>query len=126
MGHAAVYPQHAARLRPRCAKEPRGGPADHAEARLRSGQAARGDSVHAQYPPVSDPAVILIDQLKEIYIDGVLEPILTVNWYPKVARKDYTVGLSISENSLDEPDQSFYENYVCGAEHNYSGYCNPE
>ena len=55
-----------------------------------------------------------------------LEPILTVNWYPKVARKDYTVGLSISENSLDEPDQSFYENYVCGAEHNYSGYCNPE
>jgi peptide/nickel transport system substrate-binding protein len=40
-------------------------------------------------------------------------------------RRDYTVGLSISENSLDEPDQSFYENYVCGAEHNYTGYCNP-
>jgi peptide/nickel transport system substrate-binding protein len=37
----------------------------------------------------------------------VLEPILTVNWYPKVARKDYGVGLSISENSLDERDQSF-------------------
>ena len=55
-----------------------------------------------------------------------LEPILTVNWYPKVARKDYTVGLSISENSLDEPDRTFYENYVCGAERNYTGYCNPE
>ena len=77
-------------------------------------------------PAYRDPAVILIDQLKEVYIDGVLEPILTVNWYPKVARKDYSVGLSISENSLDEPDQSFYENYVCGAEHNYTGYCNPE
>jgi peptide/nickel transport system substrate-binding protein len=77
-------------------------------------------------PPYRDPAVILIDQLKQVYIDGVLEPILTVNWYPKVARKDYSVGLSISENSLDEPDQSFYENYVCGAEHNYTGYCNPE
>ena len=83
-------------------------------------------TVSTRNPPYRDPAVILIDQLKEIYIDGVLEPILTVNWYPKVARKDYTVGLSISENSLDEPDQSFYENYVCGAEHNYSGYCNPE
>jgi peptide/nickel transport system substrate-binding protein len=77
-------------------------------------------------PVYRDPAVILIDQLKEVYIDGVLETVPTVNWYPKVARKDYRVGLSISENSLDEPDQSFYENYVCGAEHNYTGYCNPE
>jgi peptide/nickel transport system substrate-binding protein len=77
-------------------------------------------------PVYRDPAVILIDQLKEVYIDGVLDILPTVNWYPKVARKDYGVGLSISENSLDEPDQSFYENYVCGAEHNYTGYCNPE
>jgi peptide/nickel transport system substrate-binding protein len=77
-------------------------------------------------PVYRDPAVILIDQLKEVYIDGVLDIVPTVNWYPKVARKDYGVGLSISENSLDEPDQSFYENYVCGAEHNYTGYCNPE
>ena len=34
-----------------------------------------------------DASVILIDQLKEIYIDGVLEPIDTVNWYPRVVRK---------------------------------------
>ena len=77
-------------------------------------------------PAYRDPAVILIDQQKEIYIDGVLDPVLTVNWYPKIARKDYAVGLSISENSLDDPDQSFYENYVCSAEHNYTGYCNPQ
>jgi peptide/nickel transport system substrate-binding protein len=43
-------------------------------------------------PPYRDPAVILIDQLKEIYIDGVLDIVPTVNWYPKVARKDYSVG----------------------------------
>ena len=30
-----------------------------------------------------DPAVIPIDQLKEIYIDGELEPIETANWYPR-------------------------------------------
>jgi peptide/nickel transport system substrate-binding protein len=77
-------------------------------------------------PPYRDPAVILIDQLKEVYIDGVLDIVPTVNWYPKLARKDYTVGLSINENSLDEPDQTFYENYVCGAERNYTGYCNLE
>jgi peptide/nickel transport system substrate-binding protein len=44
-----------------------------------------------------DPAVIAIDQMKEIYIDGTLEPIETANWFPKVIRKDYTVGANISE-----------------------------
>ena len=28
--------------------------------------------------------------------------------------------------SVDDPDQQFYENYVCGSDRNYSGYCNPE
>jgi peptide/nickel transport system substrate-binding protein len=72
-----------------------------------------------------DPAVILIDQLKEIYINGELETVDTTQWYPKVMRKDFTVGLVVSENGLDDPDQQFYENYVCGAERNYGGYCNP-
>ena len=40
-----------------------------------------------------DPAVILIDQLKEVYIDGELEVVETANWFSKVARKDYTIGL---------------------------------
>ena len=31
-------------------------------------------------PPYRDPAVILIDQLKEIYIDGELDPIDTAQW----------------------------------------------
>jgi peptide/nickel transport system substrate-binding protein len=30
-----------------------------------------------------DPAVIAIDQMKEIYIDGTLEPIETANWFPR-------------------------------------------
>jgi peptide/nickel transport system substrate-binding protein len=77
-------------------------------------------------PPARDPAVLLIDQLKEIYIDGELETIDTTQWYPKVMRKDFSVGLVVSENGLDDPDQQFYENYVCGGERNYSGYCNPQ
>jgi peptide/nickel transport system substrate-binding protein len=76
--------------------------------------------------PARDPAVILIDQLKEIYIDGELEPVDTTQWYPKVTRKDFSVGLVVSENGLDDPDQQFYENYVCGADRNYGGYCNPQ
>jgi peptide/nickel transport system substrate-binding protein len=76
--------------------------------------------------PYRDPAVILIDQLKHIYMDGVLDPVDTTNWYPKVMRKDYTVGLNITETAVDDPDPAFYENYVCGAMRNYTGYCNVE
>jgi peptide/nickel transport system substrate-binding protein len=77
-------------------------------------------------PPYRDPAVILIDQLKEIYIDGQLDPIDTVQWLPKVMRKDYTVALNLTGNGLDDPDQTLYENFTCGAEGNYDGYCSSE
>ena len=64
-------------------------------------------------PPYRDAAVILIDQLKEIYIDGVLEAVDTAQWYPRLMRKDFAVGLNVSETAVDDPDQQFYENYVC-------------
>jgi peptide/nickel transport system substrate-binding protein len=75
-------------------------------------------------PVYRDPAVILIDQLKSIYIDGELDPVETANWQAKVARKDYAVGLNLTGNAIDDPDQNFYENYACGSERNYTGYCN--
>ena len=73
-----------------------------------------------------DVAVILIDQLKEIHIDGELELIETANWFPKVMRKDYMVGLFSTGSGVDDPDPQFYENYACGSENNITGYCNPE
>jgi peptide/nickel transport system substrate-binding protein len=73
-----------------------------------------------------DPAVILIDQLKEINVEGVLETIESANWHSKVTRKDYTVALNATGSGVDDPDQQFYENYACGSARNYSGYCNPE
>ena len=30
------------------------------------------------------------------------------------------------ESGVDDPDQQFYENFVCGAVRNYTGYCNQE
>jgi len=73
-----------------------------------------------------DPAVILIDQLKEIYIDGTLNAIDTTQWYPTVMRKDYALAFTVTETGLDDPDQMFYENYSCGSERNYTGYCSAE
>ena len=77
-------------------------------------------------PAYRDPAVILISQLREIYIDAELDVIDTVQWYPKIMRKDFAVGLNVSETGVDDPDQQFYENYVCGSDRNYTGFCNPE
>ncbi len=76
--------------------------------------------------PYRDPAVILISQLKEIYIDADLDPLDTTQWYPRLTRKDYTVGVNVTETAIDDPDPAFYENYVCDAQRNYTGYCNKE
>jgi peptide/nickel transport system substrate-binding protein len=77
-------------------------------------------------PIYRDPAVILIDQLKSIYVDGELDVVDTAQWFPKVARKDYALGLNLTGNAVDDPDQSFYENYSCGSERNYTNYCNKD
>ena len=70
--------------------------------------------------------MLLIDQLKEVFIDGELEIVETALWYPKMYRKDFKIGLNLTSGGVDDPDQQFYENYACGWDRNYSGYCNPE
>ncbi len=82
--------------------------------------ATRGISLY------KDPAVILAGQLKEIWIDADVDIIETAQWFPKIARKDYSVGLNTTGNGVDDPDQNFYENFSCKSERNYTGYCNPE
>jgi peptide/nickel transport system substrate-binding protein len=73
-----------------------------------------------------DPAVILLDQLKQIYFDAELDPVEPSRWHSKVARRDYMIGLNLTGLGVDDPDVNFYENYSCDSERNYSGYCNPE
>ncbi len=77
----------------------------------------------AQY---RDPAVILIDQMKQIYIDGELDAVETANWFPKIARKDYMLGANLTGSGVDDPDAYFFEHYACGSERNYTNYCNRE
>lgn len=73
-----------------------------------------------------DAAVILIDQLKQIYIDGEFDLVESAAWFPKVARGEYAVGMNVTANAVDDPDQTFFENYTCHSERNYSHYCNPD
>ena len=77
-------------------------------------------------PPARDPAVILISQLKKVYIDGELDAVETGNWFSKLARKHFEIAFLFTPGSVDDPDQQLYENYACGSDRNYTGYCNPE
>jgi peptide/nickel transport system substrate-binding protein len=73
-----------------------------------------------------DPAVILIDQLKQIWIDGELEIIDTSVYYNRVFKKDYVVALNLTGSAVDDPDVTLFEGYACGSLRNYNNYCNPE
>ena len=75
-------------------------------------------------PYLRDPAVLLNDQLKEVYIDGELEIIDTTRWFPRVMRHDYTVALA--PLGVGDPDQTLYNVFGCGGDLNYNGYCNAE
>jgi peptide/nickel transport system substrate-binding protein len=47
-------------------------------------------------------------------------------WFAKIARNEYQIGLNLTGNGIDDPDQSFYENFACGSERNYTKYCNKD
>jgi peptide/nickel transport system substrate-binding protein len=73
-----------------------------------------------------DPAAILIDQLKNIWIDGEIELVETAQWLPKLVRSDFVMAQSLVGSGLDDPDQNFYENYVCASNRNYTHTCDRE
>ena len=73
-----------------------------------------------------DPAVILIDQLKHVFIEGELEIIESALWYTRFARKDFQVAMNVGGSATDDPDITFYEHFACGSERNYTNYCSQE
>jgi len=77
-------------------------------------------------PDYRDATVILIDHLKTVYIQAEMEPLDSAVWYARLAKKDYSVGMNVQGTGIDDPDVQFFENYLCGSERNYTGYCNPE
>jgi peptide/nickel transport system substrate-binding protein len=76
-------------------------------------------------PTYRDASVILISQLKKIFIDADLDLVETALWVPKLIRRDYQMALSQVGNGVDDPDQNYPENYACGSR-TYMDYCNKE
>jgi peptide/nickel transport system substrate-binding protein len=77
-------------------------------------------------PIYREPAVLLIDQLKQINIEGELEAVESSVWYNRLLRKDYNVATNSGGSALDDPDVMFYEAYACGSERNYTNYCDKD
>jgi peptide/nickel transport system substrate-binding protein len=63
--------------------------------------------------PYRDPAVLLIDQLKQVYIDGELEVVDTPQYFPKIIRKDFTVALNLQTSGPDANILRLF--YRCGS-----------
>jgi peptide/nickel transport system substrate-binding protein len=73
-----------------------------------------------------DTASWMVDQLRQVGIDATLEQIETGVWHPKMTRLEYQVALNLTGIGIDDPDANFYENFKCGSQRNFSGYCSEE
>ena len=73
-----------------------------------------------------DTASWMVDQLRQVGIDAVLEQIETGVWHPKMTRLEYQVALNLTGTAVDDPDAMYFENYHCGSQRNFSGYCSEE
>jgi len=77
-------------------------------------------------PSYRDPAVIVIDHLKQVHVNAELEAVDAAIWYARLTRRDFQFAVGVSGIGVDDPDVVFYEGYACGEQRNYSNYCNKQ
>src|SRR6266540_1036741 len=73
-----------------------------------------------------DTASWMVDQLQQVGVEATLEQIETGVWHPKMTRLEYQVALNLTGVAIDDADAQLYENYRCGSQRNFSGYCSEE
>jgi peptide/nickel transport system substrate-binding protein len=73
-----------------------------------------------------DTASWMVDQLTQVGIVATLQQIETGVWHPKMTKLEYEVALNLTGVGIDDPDAQLYENYRCGSQRNFSGYCSEE
>jgi peptide/nickel transport system substrate-binding protein len=73
-----------------------------------------------------ETATWVVSVLKNVGIEATLEPVETVAWYVRIAKRDFVMGVNRTASAASDPDAVLRENYSCGALRNYAEYCNPE
>ncbi|MFI5400056.1 MAG: ABC transporter substrate-binding protein, partial [SAR324 cluster bacterium] len=117
------------------AKLPGMGNGDEDKARARSllAQAGYGPQ-HPLHVTVSvrnidtsvDSGTWVVAELRSVGVDAVLETVESAQWYAKLARRDFTLGLNQTGVASSDPDALFYEHFACNSQRNYTDYCNPQ
>ncbi len=73
-----------------------------------------------------DTANWVVDQLRQVGIDGTLEIVESGVWYGRLARREFQMGVNLTASAPDDPDANLFENYTCGSQRNYSDFCSKE
>src|ERR1044071_7574587 len=59
-------------------------------------------------------------------MDSEVDAVETANFLPRLMRSDFVIALTAIGSGLDDPDQNFYEYYICDSKRNYTRYCSHE
>jgi peptide/nickel transport system substrate-binding protein len=97
-----------------------------AEAGYGAGKPLKVSVLTRSVPLYTDMAAWMIGQLNEVGIEGQMEIIETGLWFPRLARRDYTLGANMMAAGVDDPDAWYFENFACGSPRNYTDFCSKE
>lgn len=73
-----------------------------------------------------DVATWVVDQLRQVGIDGTLEIVESGVWFGRLARRDFQLAINQTGVAPDDPDGNLIENYTCGSQRNYTDFCSKE
>ena len=106
---------------------------DKAEARKLLAEAGYGPGTPLKLTVSTRASDIYIDiatwgvsELKAVGIEATLEQVDSVQWFGRLARRDFQLAINVTRVAADDPDANFAENYSCGSQRNYTDYCNKE
>jgi peptide/nickel transport system substrate-binding protein len=74
----------------------------------------------------TDTATWGVSELRAVGIDATLEQVETVQWFARLARRDFQIAINLTRVAADDPDANLAENYSCGSQRNYTDYCSKE
>ncbi len=71
-------------------------------------------------------ATLAADQLRNIYVEGNVEPKDYTVFTNAIIKGAYSTAFETSGSAIDDPDVVLYENFRCDSIRNYNKYCNRE
>ena len=97
-----------------------------AEAGYGPGNPLKLDVVTRNLAIYRDGAAFVMDNLRQIGVEGTLRMIETPQWYGVTTRREFQFGSSIAGYGVDDPDSILSESFLCKSTRNHQGYCDEE